>query len=109
MKFTRSRVPREAVEFQERIAAAFAALEGHPLYGAKMIDVPDNANGRAFDAAVDTDVAHKLGRKIVGFSVVYQDGAANLRVSTATTAKNDDRLITLISDSNIPTCKILFF
>ena len=110
MKFTRSRVPRESVEFQERVAASFAALEDHPLYYAEQIvDVPDDANGRAFTSAADTDVAHKLGRKVVGFIVVYLDGAANLRVSTSTTAKNDDRFITLVSDANVPNCKILFF
>ena len=109
MKFTRSRVPRESAEFQERSASAFADLERHPLYGAILVDVPDDANGRSFTSAADTDVAHKLGRKVVGFIVVYLDGAANLRVSTSTTAKNDDRFITLVSDANVPNCKILFF
>ena len=109
MKFTRAHVPDEVSEFHERTAAGFAALEGHPLYGAKLVEVPDNANGRAFDAATDTDVAHKMGRKITWFLVAYQDGAANLRGSTSATAKNDATFVTLLSDANIPNCKLLFF
>ena len=107
MKFSRSRKSWE--EFQERAASAFADLEKHPLYGAHLIEIPENANGRAFDSATDTDVAHKLGRKLVGFIVTYVDAAANLRISTSATAKNDDKFITLLSDANVPTCTILVF
>ena len=109
MKFTRSHVPPEVRDFHERSASAFADLERHPLYSAILVEVPDDANGRAFTSAADTDVAHKLGRKVVGFIPAYLDGAANLRVSTSATAKNDDRFITLVSDANVPNCKILFF
>ena len=70
-----------------------------------LITVPANANGYAFEAAVERGIAHKLGRLPIGWRVVDQDAAASFHRSD----DFDTQYLYLTSDGTVTNVKLVVF
>ena len=102
-RFSRSKVPPDVAALQERTASAFADLERDPEKDFSDVTVPLNSNGRAFDAGVDREINHLLGRKPIGWRISDIDGGP---ASIWRTAAFSATFLTLQSNANVTTCTV---